>query len=256
MIEFVKVSGEQIAAKTLGVLDGRPTIVMLHEGLGSITQWRDLPDSIHALTGLPVLLYDRSGYGRSSANNSQYEPDFMHLEASETLPALLKQLNISKPILFGHSDGGTISLIAASSPMVSPTAVVTIAAHIFVESAVIEGVQSAVARRNLIVDGMSRHHSDPETTFDRWAKIWLDPRFATFDIRNLLSKITCPLLVLQGDRDEYATEEMVHGVTREVPHATGTFIPECGHIAHRDQPKFLVEQFVKFLDENQLNGST
>ena len=101
MIEFVKVSGEQIAVKTLGVLDGRPTIVMLHEGLGSITQWRDLPDSIHALTGLTVLLYDRSGYGRSSANNSQYEPDFMHLEASETLPALLKQLlsliHISEP---------------------------------------------------------------------------------------------------------------------------------------------------------------
>ncbi|MCH2627990.1 MAG: alpha/beta hydrolase, partial [Acidimicrobiales bacterium] len=106
MTEFVKVSEDQIAVKTLGVLDGRPTIVMLHEGLGSITQWRDLPDSIHTATGLPVLLYDRSGYGRSSASSSHYNPDFMHLEARETLPTLLRQLNISKPILFGHSDGG------------------------------------------------------------------------------------------------------------------------------------------------------
>ena len=256
MTEFVKVSEDQIAVKTLGVLDGRPTIVMLHEGLGSITQWRDLPDSIHTATGLPVLLYDRSGYGRSSASSSHYNTDFMHLEARETLPTLLRQLNISKPILFGHSDGGTISLIAASSPEVRPRAVVTIAAHIFVESAVIDGVQAAVARRDSIVEGMSRHHLDPDTTFDRWAKIWLDPRFAAFDIRSLLSKIKCPLLVLQGDRDEYATEEMVHGVTREASHAIGTFIPDCGHIAHRDQPRFVLEQFVKFLDDNHLRPLT
>tara|TARA_Y100001970_G_scaffold258429_1_gene338299 strand:+ start:16640 stop:17410 length:771 start_codon:yes stop_codon:yes gene_type:complete len=249
--EFVKVVEEQIAVKTLGALGDRPTVVMLHEGLGSITQWRDLPDKIHDATGLPVVVYDRSGYGRSSSRNSQYGPQFMHREASETLPVLLQELHVSKPILFGHSDGGTIALIAAASSEVEPLAVATIAAHIFVESAVIDGVQAAVARRNLIVEGMSRHHADPDSTFDRWADIWLNPKFTAFDIRGLLSKIKCPLLVLQGDRDEYATEEMVHGVTREVPHAVGTFIPECGHLAHRDQPTFLVEEFVKFLDENR-----
>ena len=103
MSELHEVAGTQLAVRALGVLGDQPTIVMLHEGLGSITQWRDFPDRIHVATGLPVVAYDRSGYGRSESGPAQYGPDFMHREALEILPALLQNFEISQPILLGHS---------------------------------------------------------------------------------------------------------------------------------------------------------
>ncbi len=247
MSDLYEIAGLRLAVKTTGTIGVGPTIVMLHEGLGSITQWRDFPDRIHAATGLPVVAYDRSGYGRSELGPAKYGPDFMHHEALEILPALLQSFEISEPILLGHSDGASIALIAAASELLNPIGVVTIAAHIFVEPAGLHGVQGAKERRDLIVKGMARHHHEPAIAFDRWSTIWLDPRFESFDIREMLGAITCPLLVLQGDHDEYATEEMVDGIIQRVPQATGRFISHCGHIAHKDQPDVLIEEIVAFL---------
>ena len=247
MTDLYQVAGLRLAVATNGAVGTGPTIVMLHEGLGSITQWRDFPDQMHTATGLPVLTYDRAGYGRSDAGTSQYAADFLHREALETLPLVLERFDIHQPILIGHSDGASISLIAAASDSLDPLAVITIAAHIFVEQAGLDGVQAAKSNREQIVQGMSRHHDRPEIAFDRWSDIWLDPSFATFDIRQNLDRITCPLLVIQGEQDEYATPEMVHGVTQRVSHAVGKFIPDCGHIAHKDQPKLLIDIIRKFL---------
>jgi pimeloyl-ACP methyl ester carboxylesterase len=222
---------------------------MLHEGLGCITQWSDIPDRLHDTTGLPVVIYDRSGYGRSSSGPSSYGPDFMYEEANHTLPDLLDLLAIKEPVLVGHSDGGTIGLLAAASGRVPATAVITIAAHIFVEQVCLNGVREITRRRGQMLAGMARHHNAPAATFDRWSDVWLDPEFAKFDMRGQLSKIKCPLLVLQGDRDEYATVEMIHGITRRVPHVIGRFIAECGHIAHRDQPELVVAELTNFLND-------
>ena len=247
MADIHEISGLRLAVETTGTIGIGPTIVMLHEGLGSITQWRDFPHRVHTATGLPVLTYDRSGYGRSEAGPTRYGPDFMHHEALEILPALLQYFEISQPILLGHSDGASIALIAAASDLLDPVAVITIAAHIFVESAGLTGVRAAKERRDRIVEGMARHHHQPSAAFDRWSTIWLDPSFETFDICENLAEISCPLLVLQGDRDEYATEEMVHGIIQRVPQAIGKFISECGHIAHKDQPDLLIEEIGSFL---------
>lgn len=253
MTDIHEISGLRLAVETTGAIGIGPTIVMLHEGLGSITQWRDFPDRIHAATGLPVVAYDRSGYGRSGPGPAQYGPDFMHCEALEILPALLQNFEISQPILLGHSDGASIALIAAASDLLDPVGVITIAAHIFVEPAGLNGVRVAKERRDQIVEGMARHHHQPAIAFDRWSTIWLDPSFETFDICEILSNISCPLLVLQGDHDEYATEEMVHGIIQRVPQAVGKFISQCGHIAHKDQPDVLIEEIVSFLS---MQGTT
>ena len=249
MTELIDVAGSPLAVKIIGGIADGPTVVMLHEGLGCITQWRDLPDRIHSTTGLPVVSYDRSGYGRSPWGVKRYAATFMHEEAQLTLPVLLQNLNINQPVLIGHSDGGTIALIAAACGSVTPIAVATIAAHIFVEQAGLDGVNAATSRRNQIVEGMSRHHNDAAATFDRWSSIWRDPDFASFDMSDILTNISCPLLVLQGDRDEYATAEMVHGVTRRVPHAIGRFLPDCGHIAHRDQPDLVAAELTRFVSD-------
>lgn len=247
MADLYQISELRLAAEKMGPVGVGPTIVLLHEGLGSITQWRDFPQRIHTVTGLPVLIYDRAGYGRSDPGSVNYAADFMHREALETLPLVLESFNIDQPILVGHSDGASISLIAAASDLLNPVAVVTIAAHIFVEQAGLDGVQTATSNREHIVTGMARHHNQPDIAFDRWSNIWLDPSFRPFDIRQNLDQITCPLLVAQGDTDEYATPEMVNGILRRVPHAVGKFIPNCGHIAHKDQPDVLVETIVSFL---------
>jgi len=254
--DLYQISGLRLAVETVGAAGAGPTIVMLHEGLGSITQWRNFPEQLHTATGLPVLLYDRAGYGRSEPGPSNYSADFMHLEALETLPLVLERFNIDQPILIGHSDGASISLIAAASELLDPVAVVTIAAHIFVEQAGLDGVQRATSNREHIVTGMARHHNQPDTAFDRWSNIWLDPSFGPFDIRQNLDQITCPLLVTQGDQDEYATPEMVNGLLRRVPHAVGKFIPNCGHIAHKDQPGVLVEEIVSFLSAQGIISNT
>ena len=247
MSEIHEISGLRLAVQTNGAIGRGPTVVMLHEGLGSITQWHDFPDRVHAATGLPVLAYDRSGYGRSEPGPARYGPDFMHREALEILPALLQYFEISQPILLGHSDGGSIALIAAASDLLEPLGVITIAAHIFVEPAGLNGVRAAKERRDLIVEGMARHHDQPAVAFDRWSKIWLDPSFETFDICDSLGDVSCALLVMQGDRDEYATEEMIHGIVQRVPQAIGRFISDCGHVAHRDQPDLLIQEILSFL---------
>ena len=249
--EFFEVDGAQLAVRCIGDPSIGPTLVMLHEGLGCITQWSDMPDRLHNSTGLPVVVYDRSGYGRSSPGPSYYGPNFMYDEAERSLPDLLNLLAIKEPVLFGHSDGGTIALIAAASGRVPATAVVTIAAHIFVEEACLNGVREITRRRDQVLTGMARHHNDPATTFDRWSNVWQDPKFAQFDMRGDLPQIKCPLLVLQGDRDEYATAEMIQGVTDKVPHAIGHFLNECGHIAHREQPELVVAELTNFLNNLQ-----
>ena len=247
MSEIHEISGLRLAVETTGAIGRGPTVVMLHEGLGSITQWHDFPDRVHAATGLPVVTYDRSGYGRSQPGPTRYGPDFMHREALEILPALLQYFEISQPILLGHSDGASIALIAAASDLLDPLGVITIAAHIFVEPAGLNGVRAAKERREQIVEGMARHHDHPAVAFDRWSEIWLDPSFETFDICDGLGDISCSLLVMQGDRYEYATEEMVHGIVQRVPQAIGKFIPDCGHIVHRDQPDLLTQEILSFL---------
>ena len=238
----------QIFYRVIGDLKAdKPTIIMLHEGLGSSSQWRSLPELLHQQTESPVLLYDRSGYGRSSSGPQVYETDFMHHEGQSVLPALVEQLNITKPILLGHSDGASIALIASGSKAVEASAIITIAAHIFVEIECIAGIEEIKQNRDSILSPLSKYHQDSASTFDRWARIWLDPEFARFDIRSLLSKIECPVLALQGDHDDYGTAEMVDGITRETPNAVGHIIQNCGHMAHQDQPEVIISCVKNFL---------
>jgi pimeloyl-ACP methyl ester carboxylesterase len=220
---------------------GEPTIVLLHEGLGSITQWRDIPELIHARTGLPVMAYDRGGYGRSSPAPAVYATDFMHREARDVLPSVLASLGIDRPVLVGHSDGASIALIAAGEGTVSPLAVGAIAPHIHVEPVCIRGIRDIATQRDQVVAGLARHHEHPELVFDRWRDVWLSPGFASWDISGYLPDIAVPVVAAQGDRDEYATTAMIVGITAEVPDSTGRILPDCGHVAHRDQPELVLE---------------
>lgn len=225
-----------------------PTVVMLHEGLGSVAQWRDVPGSVHARTGHAVFAFNRWGYGASTPAPGGFGVGFMHTEGLQLLPRVLQAAGIERCVLVGHSDGGSISLIAAGGGSVLPDGVIVIAPHIFVEPECAAGIVSIAGQRDLIVRGLARHHNHPTATFDAWNNVWLHPDFQRWDIREYLSRIQCPVLAVQGEDDEYATDAMIVGIDAAVPDSRGAvFVPNCGHIAHRDQPSRITDLIVDFV---------
>lgn len=232
-----------------------PVIVMLHEGLGSITQWRDLPEVLARRCGLEVVAYDRGGYGRSDPLPEAYSDGFMEREAAEVLPAVLDELGIRRPILVGHSDGASISLIAAGSGSVVPLGVAVIAPHSFIEDICIDGIRAIDGQREQVISGLARHHDHPRLAFERWRDVWLTPRFRHWDIRPLLERIDCPVLVLQGDGDQYGTEAQVSTIVQSAPNATGHLLADCGHVAHRDQPERIAGYLADFVSGCAAAGS-
>jgi len=224
----------------VGALDSnRPTVVFLHEGLGSVSLWKDFPAQFCHAHGLRGLVFSRYGYGRSTARplDEPLPHDFMHTQAWEVLPALLAQLGIERPWLFGHSDGASIALLHAARHPVS--GVIVMAPHILVEDI---GIASIRAAREAYVDGplrarLARHHADVDSAFWGWNDVWLDPGFRSWDIRAEVARIAAPLLAIQGENDEYGTLEQVRGIARLLPQAELLVLPDCGHSPHRDQPQ-------------------
>jgi pimeloyl-ACP methyl ester carboxylesterase len=228
-----------------------PVMVFLHEGLGSVALWKDFPDQLCRQLNLRGLVYSRPGYGQSTPRGSDehWDADFMHRQAFEVLPALLSQLNIDRPWLFGHSDGGSISLLYASRYSERCAGVVVVAPHIVVEDLSIASIQRArdAYLHQGLRDRLSRYHDDVDSAFFGWNDAWLSPAFRNWSIEAELQSIRCPLLAVQGENDEYGTMEQVLGIQRVLPDAVVMPIADCGHSPHRDQPQLLTEVVKQFV---------
>jgi pimeloyl-ACP methyl ester carboxylesterase len=220
---------------------GAPVLVFLHEGLGSVAMWRDFPAQLCEAAGARGLVYSRPGYGRSTprAPDEHWQPDFMHRQARDVLPLLLRALGVQRPWLFGHSDGGSIALLyAAAFPQALQGAVV-LAPHILVEEVSVTSIEQARAAylQTDLKQRLGRYHEDPDSAFWGWNDIWLAPSFRGWSIEAELGGIRCPLLAVQGLDDEYGTLEQVRGIARRVPQAQLLELPQCGHSPHKDQPE-------------------
>lgn len=237
------------------------TLVFLHEGLGSVAMWRDWPARLCQRLGCAGLVYSRQGYGQSDpvANvrgpsgetaglrHGRLLPDYMHREALEVLPALLEALNIQRPVLVGHSDGGTIALIHASRFEVA--ACVVMAPHVMVEDI---SIQAILAARQAYEHGPLRqrltpYHADVDSAFWQWNDVWLSEAFRDFDIRPELGSIRAPLLAIQGENDPYGTMAQIDEIARTVPQAQLLKLPDCGHSPHRDQPEAVMQALQTFI---------
>lgn len=234
---------------------GRPLMVFLHEGLGSVSMWRDWPERLCEAAALRGLVYSRPGYGRSTprAPDERWGLDFMHRQAFEVLPALLAALRVDTasepPWLFGHSDGGSIALLHAARFPRAVAGVVVLAPHIMVEAF---GLASIRAARGAYVSGglrekLARHHDDPDSAFWGWNDVWLDPRFPGWSIEDEIAGIECPVLAVQGEDDEYGTLEQIRGIARRVAQTRLLVLPQCGHSPHRDQPEALLREASQFV---------
>ena len=218
-------------------------IVMLHEGLGSMSMWRDFPERLAAATGCRTLVYSRHGYGRSTPLDRPRSVDYMHEEARIWLPAILERLGIRYPLLFGHSDGASIALIHAAQPHSDIRAVVALAPHVKVEEITVRSIAETRTTydRTDLRERLSRHHADVDCAFWGWNRIWLDPKFRSWNIEGLLPSIRCPVLAIQGKDDEYGTMEQIDSIGRGTAAATLLALPACRHSPHRDQPDAVLE---------------
>ncbi len=228
----------------------RPALVFLHEGLGSIRQWRDFPAKVAESTGCKALVYDRYGYGDSDVLEKKRDVQFMHLEALRALPELLTSLKIENPILIGHSDGASIALIHAGARF-KVKAVVAMAPHVFIEPLCLSSIRKAAAtfESTDLKERLGKYHRDARKTFYGWADVWLDPGFVSWDIReDYLPKIECPVLAIQGEDDEYGTMAQLDEIARRVPRSELLKLPRCGHTPFRDQPERTLKAVCSFVE--------
>jgi pimeloyl-ACP methyl ester carboxylesterase len=242
-IEYAAIPGDAGAAGTL---------VFLHEGLGSVALWRDFPRKVATRLRAPALLYSRFGYGSSDGLTARRTPRFMHDEALGVLPALLDRLGIEQPILIGHSDGASIALIYAAASRRPVKGLVCLAPHVFVEPVCVESI-SKIRQSYFETDlkqRLGKHHARVDDAFLGWANIWLDPEFLSWSIEDLLGGIDQPLLLIQGEDDEYGTLAQLDRIEARVKAPTRRLaLPQCGHSPHRDQEAAVVDAVVAFLKD-------
>lgn len=258
----LRVAGTKLAIRRLTPTGGsaddnadRPALVFLHEALGSIGQWRDVPDALVAATGLPALVYDRQGHGGSDALTLPRPPDYHRTEAAEVLPALLDACGIEPAILIGHSDGGTIALLAAALLPQRVAAVVSEAAHVFIEEISLKGIREAQAAwQRGELSGLERYHGDKTEDLVRaWADTWLDPAYRDWSTEAELAGVTCPVLAIQGVGDHYGSPEQVARICAGVAGpAEPLLLPDCGHTPHREQRDWVLSGIQDFLAEHAL----
>ena len=232
-----------------------PLIVFLHEGLGSVAMWGDWPERLCTATGCRGLVFSRHGYGRSTPRpaGQPWPVDYLEQEARVMLPALFSALDIDvrrdKPILFGHSDGGSIALLHAAAFPDAVAAAIVLAPHVFVEDISLTRIRQA--QQVYAMCGLGKklgdYHDDPDRVFRGWSERWLSPAFRAWNITSSLHRLSCPLLAVQGRQDQYGTLAQLDEIKRYVPQTELLVIEQCRHIPHQEQPQVLLDGITRFL---------
>ncbi len=229
---------------------GCPELLLLHEGLGCVAMWRHFPEKLAAATGCRVIVWSRAGYGGSQAYAEPRTTRYMHREAEEALPALLAELKIERPLLIGHSDGGSIALIFAGAFPDVPRGIAVLAPHEFVEEETLAGIREARTawQTTDLPQKLARyHHAQTERVFSDWNDCWLSPPFRDWNIEAYLPRIRCPVLAIQGEGDEYATLRQIDAIAEQVPGTQLLKLANCGHTPQRDQEATVLEALTAFV---------
>jgi len=229
---------------------GRPELLLLHEGLGCVAMWRHFPEKLAAATGCRVVVWSRAGYGGSQAYVEPRTTRYMHREAEEALPALLAELKIERPLLIGHSDGGSIALIFAGAFPEVPRGIAVLAPHEFVEAETLAGIRDARTawQTTDLPQKLARyHHAQTERVFSDWNDCWLSPPFRDWNIEEYLPRIRCPVLAIQGEGDEYATLRQIDAIAEQVPGTQLLKLANCGHTPQRDQEAAVLAALTTFV---------
>jgi pimeloyl-ACP methyl ester carboxylesterase len=245
----------RIAARRIdppgGAAADAPVMVFLHEALGCIAMWKDVPERLAAMTGLPALVYDRHGHGRSAPLPRPRQPDYLDRESFDVLPRVLAECGIADPIPVGHSDGGSIALLYASRHPVR--ALVSEAAHVFVEEVTLAGIREAavVWRETDLPQRLGKYHGDKtEALFSAWADCWQTDPFPAWNMEAALPGVSCPALIIQGEGDEYGSIAQVDAIATGISGpASVMMVPDCNHIPHFQAVDTVLPGIAEFIIE-------
>lgn len=231
---------------------GLPTLVYLHEGLGSVQLWKNVPELLAQRTGCGALVYSRYGNGFSEVLEAPRAVSYMHEEARRALPEILNAFDVSEAVLVGHSDGASIALIYAGEIGERVRGIVAEAPHVFVEDLSVESI--ALAKKAFeggdLAARLSKYHRDVERTFYGWNDIWLHPDFRSWNIREAVRNIGVPMLLLQGADDEYGTLAQLDAIREDAQKARvdTLVLARCGHSPHRDRPELALPAIAAFVE--------
>jgi pimeloyl-ACP methyl ester carboxylesterase len=248
---FLRVGASDLEYRMIGPApDDAPTIVMLHEGLGSAGQWGDFPDRLQAATAVGVFVYSRAGYGASTPVPLPRPLDYMHIEALDVLPKLLDAIGFRRGLLLGHSDGASIAAIYTGGIADHRIrGIAMIAPHFIVEDISVTSI-AAIRQAYEAADlksKLARWHRDVDNAFYGWNAAWLDPRFRNWDISEFLAYIRVPVAILQGSNDQYGTIRQVEIAQEECYCPVDvTIVPDTGHSPHREAPEATLNAISEF----------
>jgi pimeloyl-ACP methyl ester carboxylesterase len=248
-VDVAVVSVDGIALEVLDLPGGsdRAPLLLLHEGLGSVGLWRELPVALHQATGRRVIAFSRFGHGRSAPPPQARTPSFFHQEALDVLPELVRRLDLPEPVLVGHSDGASIALIyAAHRPVV---ALVLLSPHVFVEEITVETIRGTREEYlgGRLRERMARHHDDPDAAFFGWCDVWLDPEFRAWNLYEEAARVTAPTLLIQGADDPYGSLEQVSRIETRVRGEVSRLVLPGGHSPHLEHERQVVEAIAEFV---------
>lgn len=230
--------------------ENAPVMVFLHEGLGSITMWRDFPQRLADATGYDAVVYSRIGYGRSDPAPAPRTPRYLHEQGLEVLPQFIARLGLERPILFGHSDGASIALICAGGTATPLSGVIVMAPHVMVEDVTLAGIRVALEAYQHTDLGarLGKYHNDADAVFRAWTDTWLKPDFRDWNIEDLVPNITVPVLAIQGEDDEYATMAQIDRIAAAAPDVELSKLADCRHSPHKDQPQAVIDAVIGFVE--------
>ena len=250
---FITADGRRLETRWVGPSpEEAPTLVFLHEGLGSVSLWRDFPDRLAGRTGCGALIYSRAGYGKSDPAPLPRPVRFMHDEAA-ILPEVLEQSKIRESILVGHSDGASIALIYAGSRAAAGLrGLILEAPHVFTEPHGLASIakMAEVYRTSDLRERLARHHgANVDIAFRGWNDVWLHPDFRAWNIEEYLPAVKVPILILQGEDDEYGTWRQVEAIERQAGGPVeAVALADCGHSPHREQPEQALQAMAEFVE--------
>jgi pimeloyl-ACP methyl ester carboxylesterase len=238
----LSIDGAELEYRMIGPTpDKAPTIVMLHEGLGSAALWGDFPEKLQAATGAGMFAYSRAGYGQSSPAKIPRPLNFMEIEALESLPKVLDAIGFRRGLLLGHSDGASIATIYAGGIQDHRVrGLILIAPHFIVEDFGLQSIRKTKTEfeTGTLKSKLARWHKDVDAAFNGWLDVWLDPKFRNWDISESLAYVRVPIEIIQGADDQYGTMRQIK-IAREECYCPVevSIIPKAAHSPHREVPE-------------------
>lgn len=245
--EHIPVFEEKLFTKRLFNKERKGWIVLLHDALGSVEQWKTFPELLFDLTNCNVLVYDRTGYGQSSGSVLPRFKAYMHIEAELWLPEVLKVYGIKKPIILGHSDGASIALLYANKN--NCKALISVAGHVYVEELTVQSIAKAEKNKKKTIQQLEKYHGEKaEAIFYGWFDLWQTHGFSLWNILGSLHLRDLPTLIIQGSKDEYGTWNQVKDIALKANKHKVVELSNVGHMPHLDSPSRLAKHSVAFIN--------